>query len=42
MIGFTRKSTLALATGCILMTAIGAAHAAGAFAVGACGAYGYG
>ena len=42
MIGFTRKSALALATGCILMTAIGAAHAAGAFAVGACGAFGYG
>jgi hypothetical protein len=42
MIGFTRKSALALAIGCILMTAIGAAHAAGAFAVGACGAFGYG
>jgi hypothetical protein len=42
MIGFTRKSALALATGCILIIAIGAAHAAGAFAVGACGAYGYG
>jgi hypothetical protein len=42
MIGFTRKLALAMATGCILITAIGAAHAAGAFAVGACGAYGYG
>ena len=42
MIGFTRKSALALATGCALIAAIGAAHAAGAFAVGACGAYGYG
>jgi Domain of unknown function (DUF4189) len=42
MVGFTRKSALALATGFALITAIGAAHAAGAFAVGACGAYGYG
>jgi hypothetical protein len=42
MIGFTHKSALALAIGCILIAALGAAHAAGAFAVGACGAFGYG
>src|SRR5271156_3044790 len=38
----TRSSVLAAVTASILITAIGAAHAAGAFAVGACGAYGYG
>ncbi len=42
MIGFMRSSVLAAAAGCILIAAIGAAEAAGAFAVGACGAYGYG
>ena len=42
MVGFTRNSVLAAAAGCILIAAIGAAEAAGAFAVGACGAYGYG
>ena len=42
MIGFTRKSALAIVIGCILIAAIGTARAAGAFAVGACGAYGYG
>src|SRR5579863_9169449 len=42
MIGFTRKSALAIAIGCILIAANGTARAAGAFAVGACGAYGYG
>jgi hypothetical protein len=42
MIGFTRKSALAVAVGCMLIVSIGAAAAAGAFAVGACGAYGYG
>ncbi len=42
MIGFTRKSALAIAIGCILIAASGTARAAGAFAVGACGAYGYG
>jgi hypothetical protein len=31
-----------VAAGCVLMATLGAAHAAGAFAVGACGAYGYG
>jgi hypothetical protein len=38
MIGFWRAAALAVA---ILIGAIGVAHAAGAFAVGACGAYGY-
>jgi hypothetical protein len=37
-----RKSALAIATACFLIGAIGAADAAGAFAVGACGAFGYG
>lgn len=42
MISLTRSSALAAAIGCFLIAAIGVAHAAGAFAVGACGAYGYG
>jgi Domain of unknown function (DUF4189) len=42
MIGFRRSFALAFVAGCILVAVIGAAHAAGAFAVGACGAYGYG
>ncbi|MDR3421567.1 MAG: DUF4189 domain-containing protein [Xanthobacteraceae bacterium] len=42
MIRFTRNAALAAATGWILIAVIGTAHAAGAFAVGACGAYGYG
>jgi len=42
MIGVRRGSALAVAAACMLIAAIGAAHAAGAFAVGACGAYGYG
>jgi hypothetical protein len=42
MICFTRNSALAAVTGCILIAVIGTAHAAGAFAVGTCGAYGYG
>jgi hypothetical protein len=42
MIGFTRNFTLAFATVCMMIAAIGVAHAAGALAVGACGAYGYG
>ena len=42
MIGFKRHFVFAIAAACFLMTAIGSAHAAGAFAVGACGAYGYG
>ncbi len=42
MIAFTRNFALACATACFLVATIGAAHAAGAFAVGVCGAYGYG
>ena len=42
MIAMKRRSALAAVTGCFLIAALGAAHAAGAFAVGACGAYGYG
>lgn len=42
MIGFMRTFSRAIAAACFLIAAIGAAHAAGAFAVGACGAYGYG
>jgi hypothetical protein len=42
MFGIGRKIALAGATACLLAAAIGAAEAAGAFAVGACGAYGYG
>ncbi len=41
-IGFKRHFVFAIAATCLLMTEIGSAHAAGAFAVGACGAYGYG
>ncbi len=36
-----RSSALAVAAACALIATIGAADAAGAFAVGACGAYGY-
>jgi hypothetical protein len=42
MIWFTRNAALAAVTGYILIAVIGTAHAAGAFAVGTCGAYGYG
>jgi len=42
MIGLGRGSAFAAVVAGILIAAIGAAHAAGAFAVGACGAYGYG
>jgi hypothetical protein len=42
MIGLMRTFARATAAACFLIAAIGAAHAAGAFAVGACGAYGYG
>jgi hypothetical protein len=42
MIGLGRKSALAVATASLLIGSIGAAAAAGAFAVGSCGAYGYG
>ena len=42
MCNLKRKSALAIATACILIAATGVADAAGAFAVGACGAFGYG
>ena len=42
MISLRRGSVFAVVTAGILIAAIGAAHAAGAFAIGACGAYGYG
>ena len=42
MVKFKRNSALAAVTGCLLIVVVGAAHAAGAMAVGACGAYGYG
>ena len=42
MLGFGRNSALAAAAACLLIATIGAAEAAGALAVGACGAYGYG
>jgi len=41
MVGFWRGPALAVAAACALAATIGAAEAAGAFAVGACGAYGY-
>jgi hypothetical protein len=37
-----RNAAFIAATACFLIAGIGAAAAAGAFAVGACGAYGYG
>ena len=42
MIGFERRSALAAVTAGILIAGMAVAEAAGAFAVGACGAYGYG
>ena len=42
MFGFRRKSALTVAAVCFSIAMIGAAEAAGALAVGACGAYGYG
>jgi len=42
MTSMTRNSVFAVAVGCMLLAAVAAAHAAGAFAVGACGAFGYG
>ncbi len=41
MVSFGRRSVFAVVTAGTVIAAIGAAHAAGAFAVGACGAYGY-
>jgi hypothetical protein len=42
MTGLKRKSALAVAAAGFLIAVVGVANAAGAFAVGACGAYGYG
>ncbi len=42
MIGFKRHFVFAIAAACFLVAANGGARAAGALAVGACGAYGYG
>ena len=42
MIGIRQKAVVACAAAGLLMASLGVAAAAGAFAVGACGAYGYG
>ena len=42
MTGLKRNSALAVAAAGFLIASVAAASAAGAFAVGACGAYGYG
>ncbi len=42
MFGIRRNFALAGIAACAVITAIGAAQAAGALAVGTCGAYGYG
>jgi hypothetical protein len=42
MIGFPRSVARAIAAVCFLLAALDAADAAGALAVGTCGAYGYG
>jgi hypothetical protein len=42
MIRMARSFALAFAAACLFAGAIGAANAAGALAVGVCGAYGYG
>ena len=42
MIRLLRTAARPVATASFLMAALAAAHAAGAFAIGACGAYGYG
>lgn len=42
MFGFQRRAACGIAAVCVSIVMIGAAHAAGALAVGACGAYGYG
>ena len=41
MIGFRRRLAAAVAAASLLLATVSAAQAAGAFAVGACGAYGY-
>ncbi len=42
MLSFRRNSALTVAVAVLFLATIGAAEAAGALAVGACGAYGYG
>jgi Domain of unknown function (DUF4189) len=42
MSGFLRNAAFGIAVVCVSVALIGAAEAAGAMAVGACGAYGYG
>jgi len=42
MSGYRRHCALAVIAAGVFIAAVGAAHAAGAFAVGTCGAYGYG
>jgi hypothetical protein len=42
MLQFRRNAAVAAAVVCLSIALLGAAHAAGAMAVGACGAYGYG
>jgi len=42
MLGYRRNSALAAVAACLFIAGFGAAHAAGAFAVGSCGAFGYG
>ena len=42
MVDFARKGVLAVAAAFLVIAATGVAHAAGALAVGTCGAYGYG
>jgi hypothetical protein len=42
MSGFLRNAAFGVVVACLSVAAIGAAEAAGAMAVGACGAYGYG
>jgi hypothetical protein len=42
MIRLVRTFAIVFAAGCLLIAALGASHAAGALAVGTCGAYGYG
>ena len=42
MSGYRRNFAPAAVAACLLIVSLGAAHAAGAFAVGTCGAFGYG
>lgn len=42
MSGYRRNFARAAVASCLLIASLGAAHAAGAFAVGSCGAFGYG